>query len=368
MRTKGFVSFILVVTCLMCDAGLSDAAPSGPLAQVIEGAKKEGTVSVKLKSGINQASISRLEKEVREKFGVSLQIQFAPSENMLKELSQAIMEQKAGAPPTSDLLTLEPAIAADGIKAGVLEKVNWEALLPEGVLRNAILGTPPQDERLYGYGLIAYSGRIGLMYNPEKVAARDVPKTFIGLADPKWKGRTALFTYVDAWALRAFAEGNKEKMMNDLRAVLKNGAVRGRYADEYNRYLLGEVWLAFISTSHYKLAMDKGAPVAWQSIEPVQLQEYSMVLTKGMRHPNAAKLVALYLAGPEGAKFVLEEGGAGNYLYPGNFEYDLHQQEIKQGLRNFSSSQSRIADFVRSEDYGKWTKDFQLLFDTTKDR
>jgi ABC-type Fe3+ transport system substrate-binding protein len=365
--TRGLIGAGVFLMLVLQTARLVSAAPAGPLAQVIEGAKKEATASVKLKSGITQGSITRLEKEIRDKFGAALQINFAPSENMLKELSQVIMEQKAGASPTYDVLTLEPAILADGVKAGVIERVNWESLLPQGVLRNAVVGLPPQDERLLGYGLINYSGRIGLMYNPEKVATRDVPKTFSGLADPRWKGRIALFGYVDAWTLRAFVEG-KEKVMNELRAVLKNGAVQGRYVEEYNRYLLGEVWLAFISTSHYKLARDKGMPAAWQSIEPVQLQEYSITVTKGSRHPNAARLISLYLAGPEGAKFMLEEGGAGNYLYPGNFDYDLHQQEVKQGLRHFSSSQSKSAEFVRSDEYGKWMKEFQLFFDTAKER
>ncbi len=378
MVLKGFLLIGLTVICLLGTSlvagaatpgpltpGLTALAP-GPLAQVIEGAKKEGTVSVKLRDGLPPASMGRLEKEIRERFGVSLQIKFVPSENIAKDFSQVLMEQKTGAPPTYDVVTLEPAFITDGIKAGVLEKVDWEPLLIEGMTRKAILGTPPQDERLYGYGLLNYTGRLGLMYNPEKIQARDVPKTFSGLADPKWRDRTALFNYVDAWALRAFVEGDKEKVVNDIRAILKNGAIQGRYVEEYNRYLLSEVWLAFISINYFKMALNKGMPAAWQPIDPVQLQEFCAVLVKGLKHPNAAKLITLYLAGPEGARFMLEEGGSGNYLYPGNFEYDAHQQGVKEGFRHFSSAQAKIADFVRTDEYVKWVKEIQLLFRTGK--
>ena len=45
------------------------AALAGPLDEVIAGAKKEGKVSVKLRSGFTPTAMGRLRKEIREMFG-----------------------------------------------------------------------------------------------------------------------------------------------------------------------------------------------------------------------------------------------------------------------------------------------------------
>ncbi len=334
-------------------------AQAQTLAQVIEGAKKERTVSAKLKSTLTPKSMGRLEKEILGKYGVTLEIKYTPSDQA-KDIAEATMEQKAGAPPTYDVRGVMSSHITGGIKAGVLEKVNWEALLAEEAPRKAILGLPPQDPRFYGYGLSYFTGRIGVMYNPEKVSAREVPKTLRGLADPKWKGKVGIFNYQNSWARLAFV-GGKEKVLSDLRAILKNEAIQGRYIDLYNRYLLGEVSLTLTSTAYLKAAWDKGMPAAWQGLEPIDVQHFSLVLIKGARHLNAGKLLVAYLASPEGAKFMLEEGSAGNYLYPGNFEYDVHQQELKQGLRHVSSEESHIVEFELSEEFPKWEKEMKVI-------
>ena len=351
-------SVLLALLVFLCAGGVQ----AQTLAQVVEGAKKERTVSAKLKANLTSKSMNRLEREIKEKYGVTLEIKFTPTD-MAKDMSEVLMEQRAGAPPSYDVLSGMSSHITGGMKAGVLEKVNWEALLAEGAPRKAILGLPPQDPRFYGYGLINFTGRIGLMYNPEKVPARECPKTLRGLADPKWKGRVGIFHYQNSWARLAFI-GGKEKVFSDLRAILKNEAIQGRYPDLHNRYLLGEVWLTFTSTAYLKAAWDKSMPAAWQGIEPVDVQHFSLAVTKGARHLNAGKLLVAYLASPEGAKFMLDEGGAGNYLYPGNFEYDAHQQELKQGLRQVSAEESQIVEFELSGEFTKWEKEINVILQT----
>jgi hypothetical protein len=359
---KGVISISLAVSCVLGVVLLAEAAPAGPLAQVIEGAKKEGTATMTLKSSVPPKSMVRLEKGIREKFGVNLAIKSVPSTSMPKDLSDAIMERKLGASPTYDVMSFMSFHITEGIKNGVLEKVNWEPLLTGEVSQKAILGTPPHDERLYGYGLIYYSGRGGIIYNPEKVSSREVPKSMGGLSDPKWKGRVGIFNYPATWTVLAFVSG-KERIVSDLRAILKSGAIQGRYADLHSRYLLGEIWMALTSTAYLKAAWDQKMPAAWQGLDPVEVEHFSLVLTKGAKHPNAGKLVILYLASQDGAKFMLEEGGAGNYLYPGNFEFDIHHQEEKQGFRHISGEEKSIVDFQLSDENAKWQKEIKQILD-----
>ena len=363
MMTKRFKQISLASLAVLGVFLWAGGAWPQTLAQVIEGAKKEGAVAARIKSGVTPKSIERLESEIKKKFDVELRIKFAPSSNMPQDLSEIMMENKVGVSPSYDILNMMSSHVTAGIKAGVLEKVNWEPLLTKGTHRKALIGIPPHDERLYGYGVTYYTGRMGVMYNPKKVSAHELPKTLSALADPKWEGKVAIFNYPNAWTRLAFV-GGKDKVLSDLRAILKNGAIQGRYVDEYSRYLLGEVWLVYLSTAYLKMAWDKGVEAGWHGIDPVDVQHFSLALTKGARHPNAARLLVSYLASPEGAKFMLEEGGAGNYLYPGNFEYDLHQREVKQGLRHVSAEESHIVEFEISEEYTKWEKEIILILQT----
>jgi hypothetical protein len=89
MFTKQSVQIGLAVILALIIALSAYAAPAPklwpePLAQIIEGAKKGGTVSVCLPSRIMIESIERLRKEIREKFGVDLNIKFAPSSSAPK--------------------------------------------------------------------------------------------------------------------------------------------------------------------------------------------------------------------------------------------------------------------------------------------
>ena len=206
-----------------------------------------------------------------------------------------------------------------------------------------------------------YTSYQGLMYNSQKVPADKVPKTLKDLANPQWKGKIGLNRGTDAWPRWAFVLGN-DKVFADLRAILKNGALQGQYSDLQNRYLLGEIWMAFSISSYMNAANEKGVPTKWQCIELGEVQNFSLSVRKGARHPNAAKLVALYLASPQGAKFTLEESNAGNLFYPGNYENDIRMQNKKQGISDiFIDRNPQIIDFYTGKEFEKWEKEVDMI-------
>ena len=102
------------------------------------------------------------------------------------------------------------------------------------------------------------------------------------------------------------------------------------------------------SSDNIEDAKSKGMPAAWQTLDFDDSQETASVVRKGAVHANAAKLVALYLASPEGSKFTFEEAGGGNLYYPGNIEYDIRLQNQKLGIREVLST--RMADVLEFYD------------------
>ena len=85
--------------------------------------------------------MDRLRKEIREKFGVDLDIKFTPSDSMPKALSDAIMEHKVGAAPTFDLMNFSSHIV-EGNEAGIFERVDWKPLLLEGTNPEVVMDLP----------------------------------------------------------------------------------------------------------------------------------------------------------------------------------------------------------------------------------
>jgi iron(III) transport system substrate-binding protein len=357
MSRKGVFVGILLMTLISADQW-AGAAPAGALLQVIEGARKEGTVSVKLHSNFTQKSMYRLEKGIKDKYGVDLKIKFQPVLVMPKALAETIMEHNAGAVPSCDLLSLSSHIA-QGMKAGVLERVDWKPLLSEGTNPSVVLDTP-----VVRGGLTYYTGHMGLMYHPGKVKAEDVPKTLSELANPKWKGKGGIQNTANSYVRWAFVLG-KDKVLSTLKATLRNDVIQGPYIDLANRYLLGELWWCTTNSTFLKDAQDKGMPAAWQSLDFADITDFASVLVKGAPHPNAAKLVALYLASPEGAKFTVEEARAGSVFYAGNYENDISVQNRKQGIREvFTTRSTEIMEFYDSKEATQWEKEITLILQT----
>ena len=334
------------------------AAPSGPLAQVIEGAKKEGTVAIKLTPGFTEKSMSRLKKEIKDKYGAELTIKFTASTRFANDVAEAIMEDKAGAIPSYDLLTLSNATSVAN-EAGVLENVNWKSLFTEGTNPDVV-----NDSPLMRGSIVYHTAYFGLMYNPEKVKANEVPRKLIDLANPKWKGKGGLMDTPSNW-VRWIGVVGKDKVFSDLRAVIKNGVTKGRYVDLLNRFMIGENWFCTISSEFIVDAQSKGMPTAWQTLDFGDVREYNLVVRKGARHSNAAKLIALFLVSPEGVKFGIEEAKYGTLYYPGNYEHDIRMQNKKQGIPDvFADRNTQILEMYASKEGRQLEKEIELLLAT----
>jgi iron(III) transport system substrate-binding protein len=269
---------------------LAGGACAGSLAQIIEGAKKEGEVFIKIRSSLTANSMKRLEKKIGEKFGVRLKITFSPDGSMSKAMAHLLMEYKAGISPSLDLINFSHH-AVEGLKIRALERVDWKPLItpesnPEVVLTNpAYLGS-----------IVYFTSHQGLMYNPEKISPDKVPKSFEDLADPQWKGKLGIPNATSGWTRRAFVLG-KEKVYDELQGILKNGAILGRYSILHNRYQLEEIWMAFTISSYWHYALTKGMPAAWQSLDYIEVPYYVLAVTTRAKHPKIFDIFRIDIPG-----------------------------------------------------------------------
>ncbi|MBI4322439.1 MAG: hypothetical protein HY675_28430 [Chloroflexi bacterium] len=140
-----------------------------------------------------------------------------------------------------------------------------------------------------------------------------------------------------------------DRILADLRAIVKNNPVIEVYARGRTRYLTGEYPILLTQSSSILDAKKGNVPAVWVSLEMGYLQNHHVMLRKGTANSNAAKLLAVFLASPDGHA-ILNSTGRGSMLYPGNVEFDIHQQDVKAGLRTLNFDESREAvEFSLSE-------------------
>ncbi len=378
MKSVALILVVSVVFTLALISGCAQPAPSptavpsptgtststatsspkaDPLAAIIAGAKKEGTAALSLVASYTPAPlVQKLRSNIKEKYGVDLDLKVTGSEGYGELLAQSIMEQKSGIPPTYDLMAMTDQFLALGNQQGAFEKVDWKTLVGKEAAPEIV----PQHPSLAG-SIIFQGTATGLMYNSSKIPADQAPKTLKELADPKWKGKLGVFNYESHWTRWAFVLG-KDKTIAALKDILKTKPLLGTMNQLNNKYLLGEIDMAFLSSAYIRNNADKGVPTAFRPLDYLDARNTYLTIAKTAAHPNAAKLVALYFTTPEGVKFTTQDADKGHFFYPGNHLYDAMVQAKKDGIPMHAvDTYPGLLEFTISPDQTAWEKEIGLI-------
>ncbi len=148
-------------------------------------------------------------------------------------------------------------------------------------------------------------GTFVLGFNKRLVRQQDVPKTYEGLLEPKWKGQKIAID-TSAGILHALMPAwGREKALSYFRQLAaQNPVVKESTSIIAQLLIAGEMPLA-ISLAHlYELNIRKGAPIDWLALEPAVVRVIPMMLGAKSRHPNGAKLFYDFLVGREGQEII----------------------------------------------------------------
>jgi iron(III) transport system substrate-binding protein len=148
-------------------------------------------------------------------------------------------------------------------------------------------------------------------YNTNKVSKADVPKTYLDLLAPKWKGKLAIEGDDHEWLSSVIADMGHDagvKFWRDL--VARNGlSVRSGHPLLTNLVASGEVPLA-LTVYQYSVeqAKKKGSPIEWFVIEPAVSITNGVAVPRKAPHPHAALLFYDYLISPQGQRILAKIG------------------------------------------------------------
>jgi len=139
-------------------------------------------------------------------------------------------------------------------------------------------------------------------FNTAKVRREELPATYEGFLDPKWKGRIGLEATDQEWLAglaRHWGEKRALEFFRKLTAMKPD--VRKGHVLLSEMVVAGEVPVSLTNYASNADSMKrKDKPIDWKPIEPVIGRPQALGLAASAPHPNAALLFADFLLSPEG--------------------------------------------------------------------
>jgi len=139
-------------------------------------------------------------------------------------------------------------------------------------------------------------------FNTAKVRREDLPATYEGFLDPKWRGRIGLEATDQEWLAGLAGHWGEKRALEFFRglAAMKPDLRKGHV-------LLSEMVAAGevpVSLTNYASNADsmkrRDRPIDWKPVEPVIGRPQALGLAASAPHPNAALLFADFVLSPEG--------------------------------------------------------------------
>ena len=270
---------------------LAFAAPSAALAQdarLVERAQREGTVV--LYTSLAPTESRPLAEAFEKKYGIKVDLWRALSDKVVqrvvteaqgKRFSVDVVETNG---PEMEMLAREKLLAE--IRSPHVADLPPEAIPPHR-------GWMPDRMNYFVVG-----------YNTQKVKRADLPATYEGFTDPKWKGLIGLeATDVEWMATLIKAWGNDRGMDFFRKLAAMKPDVRKGHVLLAELVAAGEVPVGLtMYNSNVESLKRKGAPIDFVPIPPVAARPQGIGVAKHAPHPNAAALFADFVLSPEGQR------------------------------------------------------------------
>jgi iron(III) transport system substrate-binding protein len=285
---------LLMTTALSASAqGKSEATAAIAMAEgadrmekLMAGARKEGVLN--LYTSIAATDVALMTGEFEKKYGVKVNVWRAANDKVL----QRVMAEHAAQRNDVDAVQ----IASLELEALARENVLQEVRSPQ--LATLIPGAVPKHHKWAAHYLNVWVQA----YNTQKVRKEDLPKTYAGLLDPKWKGKLGIEAKNEEWfftVVDGMGETAGLKFFRDL--VATNGlSVRSGHSLLNNMVVSGEVPLALTVYNYMpEQARLKGAPIDWFVIEPAIARANGIAVASKAPHPYAATLFYEFILSEE---------------------------------------------------------------------
>jgi len=303
---KPFGLVIFLLFTFLLDSGFA-ATPTN-VKDILAAANKEGVLDFYAPTQVEERGARRLNAAFNRKYGLSVEFKYSPSANMDKDLGSLITQVATGGQTDFDA-----AVFPDTYHATL-----WLRKL-QVPFDYRVLGVDPKVIN-FDSGTVSFANQFTLpAYNKKTLPAKDVPRNWNDLLDPKWKGGKLGVTNATPAHLAVLAMAwGEEETTKYIKTLAQQNPVLGRLGETYSRLLLGELAIAVTLTNSFIFTAERaGAPIVFADIQPVVSPAYHVGVLKGARHPMAGHLFAAFLTSPEAQKTWEEFVGHTSAFIPG---------------------------------------------------
>lgn len=311
--------FNILSTGLLMLLGMVGWTPSGaaaPLDDLIAGAKKEGVIEFYGPSTLGPEGAQALMAGFNKKYGLNIKLNYSPSGNMTRDTAKVVQISASGQPPEWDIMVVTDAHHGSLWLRKLHKPFDYASL---GVAKDRIE---------YDNGSISVANQFALpAYNKKLLPAKDVPKKWEDLLDPKWKGKLGVINSTHHWARLAAGPWGEEKTIDFVKKLSAQKPLLTRAGEMAQRLILGEVLIsATLQDSQLHEAKESGAPLVFaEEVQPVISPEYHVGVLKNATHPNVGHLFVLYMASPEVQKLWEKYTGHTSAHVPGTVAHKFAQ-------------------------------------------
>ena len=141
-------------------------------------------------------------------------------------------------------------------------------------------------------------------YNTQKVQRAEIPATYEGFADPRWRGRIGLEATDAEWMatlVKAWGEAKGMDYFRKLSAMKPD--VRKGHVLLAELVAAGEVPVGLtMYNSNIVSLKRRGAPIDFVPVQPVAARPQGIGVARNAPHPHAALLFADFVISPEGQR------------------------------------------------------------------
>ncbi|HEY4073116.1 MAG TPA: extracellular solute-binding protein [Herbaspirillum sp.] len=304
--------------------------------KLVEQAKKEGTLTLYTSLATNESM--PLTTAFEKKYGIKVVLWRTTSD---KVVQRAVSEGQAGRHVADVMETNGPEV----------EMMARERLLSEFYSPYLADFSPSA----MGPNRLWVSDRLNffvVVFNTNKFKRSDMPATYEGFLDPKWKGQLSIESTDVEWMATVIKKMGNDKGMKFFQSL----------ADMHPEMRMGHVLLAqMVATGDAPVALTvynanaeslkmRGAPVDWFPVQPVVGRPQGIGVAKQAPHPHAALLFADFVLSPEGQKMFADMGRV-----PAS-------PKVKTPLNNFPYVMTEAATVL--DESAKWEKLWNQLFFT----
>ncbi len=262
--------------------------------RLLERARQEGSVTVY--SSLAPTEATPLAELFEKKTGVKVNMWRAVSD----AVAQRAISEARGKRHTVDVVETNGPEMESLAREQVLAEFHspYFADLPPGIIPKHSMWAP---DRL-NFFVVAY--------NTNKVKAADLPKTYEGFLDPKWKGRITLEATDSEWMAgvhKSWGEARSTaffRKLGEMKPELRKGHVLLAQL-----IASGEVEVGLTAyLANAQSFKRRGAPLDWAAVEPVIARPQGVGVARFAPRPHAALLFADFMLSPEAQEMLASMG------------------------------------------------------------